>query len=94
MSNAAIVQRMRDACAQWWTGDIDCLSLAAQLIGHAEALEGVPRRIVEEAHHWRGELECASDPAAFGDSALAIKQLNAVVPKISEWVERIAAEAG
>jgi hypothetical protein len=89
VSNAAIVKRMHEACDQWDAGTIDNFSLGEQLVGHAEALEGVPRRIVEEARAWQQELEVASEPAYCGQRDVAVAQVNTVVGKIRAWVEKM-----
>jgi hypothetical protein len=91
MSNAAIFDRMREACDMWDSGGMDCLALGTQLVGLAEALEGVPRRVVEDAREWRLALEVASDPASFGDHELAIAQLIEVVARIRPWIEAVSA---
>jgi hypothetical protein len=87
VSNATIIERMQKTCDQWTAGTIDCLVLGAQLVALAEALENVPRRLVEEAREWQVRLEIASDPASFGERELAITQLNQVVAAIRQWIQ-------
>jgi hypothetical protein len=82
---------MREACDLWDSGAIDCLALGTQLVGLAQALERVPRRVVDDAREWRLALEVASDSASFGDRELAIGQLNALVARIRPWIVAVSA---
>jgi hypothetical protein len=92
VANANIIDRMREACDQWPVGTIDCLALGSQLVALTEALENVPRCVVEQAREWEVQLRIASDPASFGEREMAIAQLNETVAAIRQWIEGIAVD--
>jgi hypothetical protein len=87
VSNASIVNRMREACDQWEAGQIDSVELGLQIAGLACALEGVGRHVAAEGRDWELELAVASDDAKFGEYDRALAQVREVIVRIRAWID-------
>jgi hypothetical protein len=61
MSNASIIQDMREACDRYEAGEITEITLASQIEGMASALEGLSRRQLEEVRELAFEVALATE---------------------------------
>ncbi len=89
MSNSDIMQRMSDACDQAEAGAITPAILGIQIVALAEALEGVPRQVVEEAREFELRLIEAEDHLEFGEEDQARAAAQAVVEDVRAWLAEI-----
>jgi hypothetical protein len=90
MSNASIIQRMREACDRYEAGQLSPAVLGKQLVALAEALEGVGRRVVEEMREYEFRLLAAQDDLDYEDEERARTACQAIVADIRPWLERVS----
>jgi hypothetical protein len=89
MSNANIIQKMRETCDRWDAGEIDSNQLKNRIVGLAEALEGVKHSIVEQARELEGRIVFASGYGNFEGLEKAITELKIVLAKLREWINTL-----
>lgn len=85
MSNATIIQMMREVCDQWDSGKSDCLDVGRQLVGLASAIEGHGHAIKDQAEKIQFDIIFASE------SDDPIPEICTVVARARKWIESLPA---
>jgi hypothetical protein len=89
MSNASIIQSMKEACDQWDAGNIDSQHLTMQLGGLFTALDGVKRSEEKQAAEWLLKIDVASDYGNFEGHTQAIVEIKKVLTQIRVWIDTL-----
>jgi hypothetical protein len=61
MSNASIIQDMREACDRYEAGEITEMMLAGQIEGMVSAFERLPPRVIEEGRELAFQVALATE---------------------------------
>jgi hypothetical protein len=89
MSNATIVQRMREACDQYEAGELTPLMAGSQIAALAEALEGVGREVAEACREFELRMAVVQDSLNYGEVAAAHADGQGVAADIRAWLEAL-----
>lgn len=89
MSNATIIQRMREGCAQYEAGELSPLVLGSQIAALAECLEGVGRDVGERGRDFESLMAVVQDQRDYGEDAGADAAGQATITDIRAWLETL-----
>lgn len=85
MSNASIVQMMREACDHWESGKIDSNELADELASLSRAIEGVKQDVSDQGNYLQCYIHAASEEEE------PIKAIQGVISQVRRWLHTIPA---
>jgi hypothetical protein len=89
MSNASIIQRMREACDQYEAGALSPMVLGEQLVALAGALEGRPRDVLELARAAEQELVIAENHLNDGERERADEIAQQAIARLRVWLDEL-----
>jgi hypothetical protein len=90
MSNASIIQSMRDACDRYEAGEILPMVLGDQLQAMAAALEGVHPRVVTQARDLADQIGMAQGELDEGSRSESRRIGLEAVAEIRRWLDELA----